>query len=126
MGAKSKVKRREKGELRIEPPPEYEKEISDFLAWVQLEKGLSKNTVSSYENDLIQCALHLKGQGVASWHGVELIHLSGWLGSLTDEEYLRYNLTLILCFMRGINSNYEQKINFLNKKSSIFQNKSIY
>jgi hypothetical protein len=46
--------------------------------------------------------------------------------ALTDEEYLRYNLTLILCFMRGINSNYEQKINFLNKKSSIFQNKSIY
>ena len=100
MGAKSKVKRREKGELRIEPPPEYEKEISDFLAWVQLEKGLSKNTVSSYENDLIQCALHLKGQGVASWHGVELIHLSSWLGSLTDEEYAVASLSRKLSAVR--------------------------
>ncbi|MBT3668151.1 MAG: tyrosine recombinase XerD [Opitutae bacterium] len=100
MGAKSKVKRREKGELRIEPPPEYEKEISDFLAWVQLEKGLSKNTVSSYENDLIQCALHLKGQGVASWHGVELIHLSSWLGSLTEEEYAVASLSRKLSAVR--------------------------
>ena len=100
MGAKSKVKRREKGELRIEPPRQYEKEISDFLAWVQLEKGLSKNTVSSYENDLIQCALHLKGQGVASWHGVELIHLSSWLGSLTDEEYAVASLSRKLSAVR--------------------------
>ncbi|MFL2883476.1 MAG: hypothetical protein ACJZ69_04275 [Pelagibacteraceae bacterium] len=46
--------------------------------------------------------------------------------NLNELEFLRYNLTIILCFIRGINSNYEQKINFLNKKSSIFQNKSIY
>ena len=46
--------------------------------------------------------------------------------NLSELEFLRYNLTIILCFIRGINSNYEQKINFLNKKSSIFQNKSIY
>ena len=72
MGAKSKVKRREKGEARTEPPAQFERELSDFLAWVQLEKGLSKNTVASYENDLVQCALHLKGQGVASWGDVEL------------------------------------------------------
>ena len=46
--------------------------------------------------------------------------------NLSELEFLRYNLTIILCFIRGINSNYEQKINFLNKTSSIFQNKSIY
>ena len=46
--------------------------------------------------------------------------------SLNKKEYLRYNLSLILCFMRGINSNFEPKLNFLDKKAFIFQNKGIY
>ena len=100
MGAKSKVKRREKGEDRTESPAQFERELSDFLAWVQLEKGLSKNTVASYENDLVQCALHLKGQGVASWGEVELVHLSSWLGSLTDEEYAVASLSRKLSAVR--------------------------
>ena len=100
MGAKSKVKRREKGEARTEPPAQFERELSDFLAWVQLEKGLSKNTVGSYENDLVQCALHLKGQGVGSWGEVELVHLSSWLGSLTDEEYAVASLSRKLSAVR--------------------------
>ena len=100
MGAKSKVKRREKGEARTEPPAQFERELSDFLAWVQLEKGLSKNTVGSYENDLVQCALHLKGQGVGAWGEVELVHLSSWLGSLTDEEYAVASLSRKLSAVR--------------------------
>ena len=100
MGSKSKVKRREKGEVRKEPPAQFERELSDFLAWVQLEKGLSKNTVGSYENDLVQCALHLKGQGVGSWGEVELVHLSSWLGSLTDEEYAVASLSRKLSAVR--------------------------
>ncbi len=100
MGAKSKVKRRERGEVPAEPPSAFEKEISDFLAWVQLEKGLAKNTVSSYENDLIQCALYLKEQGVPSWKSVELVHLSGWLASLTDGEYAVSSLARKLSAVR--------------------------
>ncbi len=46
--------------------------------------------------------------------------------NLNRVEYLRFNLTLILCFIRGVNSNFESKINFLDKKTSVFQNKSIY
>ena len=69
MGAKSKVKRRKQGENAPEPPPSFEPEISSFLVWVQLEKGLSPNTVNSYERDLIQCSLHLKTQGISDWQG---------------------------------------------------------
>ena len=100
MGAKSKVKRREKGEAPIEPPSSFEKEISDFLAWVQLEKGLAENTVSSYENDLIQCAIHLKAEGIKGWNEVELIHLSGWLASLTKGEYAVSSLSRKLSAVR--------------------------
>ena len=45
---------------------------------------------------------------------------------LSNNEYLRLSLSLILCYMRGINSNFENKINFLNNKNSKFQNKGIY
>ena len=53
-----------------EPPQSFEPEISSFLVWVQLEKGLSPNTVDSYERDLIQCALHLEAQGISGWQKV--------------------------------------------------------
>ena len=98
MGAKSKVKRREKGEAPIQPPSSFEKEISDFLAWVQLEKGLAENTVSSYENDLIQCALiSSEGCGYQGWKEVELIHLSGWLASLTKGSMRFQSFQKIIC-----------------------------
>ena len=100
MGAKSRVKRREKGDAQIEIPASYEADLSNFLAWIQLEKGLAKNTVTSYENDLIQCALHLKSQGVASWREVQLIHLSTWLGSLTEGEYAVASLSRKLSAVR--------------------------
>ena len=94
------MKRRERGEERIEPPSSFEPEMSAFLAWVQLEKGLAKNTVISYENDLIQCALYLKKQGVSGWQKVELDHLSSWLGSLTKGEYAVASLSRKLSAVR--------------------------
>lgn len=45
---------------------------------------------------------------------------------LNKIEFLRFNLTLILCFLRGINANYQPKINFLEQKSNNFQNKGLY
>ena len=100
MGAKSKVKRREKGEAGIELPSAFEKELSDFLAWTQLEKGLAKNTVNSYENDLIQCAQYLHGQGVSNWQKVKLVNLSNWLASLTEHEYAAASLSRKLSAVR--------------------------
>ena len=100
MGAKSKVKRRERGEALLEPPPAFESEISAFLAWVQLEKGLSFNTVESYEKDLVQCAVNLKDQGVGNWQSVGLEHLSTWLSSLTKKEYAASSLSRKLSAVR--------------------------
>ena len=45
---------------------------------------------------------------------------------LNKIEFLRFNLSLILCFLRGINANYEPQINFLDQKSNTFQNKGLY
>ncbi len=45
---------------------------------------------------------------------------------LNEEEFLRFNLSLILCFLRGINANHQDKINFFSDKSNNFQNKGLY
>ena len=45
---------------------------------------------------------------------------------LNNIEFIRLNLSLILCFLRGINANHQPKINFLKKKSNNFQNKGLY
>lgn len=100
MGAKSKVKRRKRGEAALEPPTVFESDISSFLVWVQLEKGLSPKTVESYEKDLVQCAIHLKNQGVSSWQVVEIENLSAWLASLTEREYAASSLARKLSALR--------------------------
>ena len=45
---------------------------------------------------------------------------------LDENEFLRLNLTLILCFLRGINANHQPKINFLTNSSHKFENKGLY
>ncbi len=102
MGAKSRVKRKIRSEKIVTPPSCFESEISDFLAWIQLEKGLAKNTVESYEADLIQCSLHLERQGVSSWQSISFDNLSNWLSSLSEEEYAVASLSRKLSAVRAL------------------------
>ena len=100
MGAKSRVKRRERGEPSLVLPSSFEADLSGFLSWVQLEKGLARNTVASYEADLIQCADCLFSQGVANWREVRIEHLSEWLASLTEDAYAVASLSRKLSAVR--------------------------
>ena len=100
MGAKSQVKRRERGEPSLVLPSSFEADLSGFLSWVQLEKGLARNTVASYETDLIQCADSLFSQGVANWREVRIEHLSHWLASLTEDAYAVASLSRKLSAVR--------------------------
>jgi integrase/recombinase XerD len=102
MGAKTEVQGRKPGEIKLEPPSGYESDISAFLAWVQLERGLSKNTVESYEADLIQCACFLKEKGSCNWKDVSLENISNWISSLTSDGYAVASLSRKLSALRMI------------------------
>ena len=41
-------------------------------------------------------------------------------------EKLRFNLSYLLCLMRGINANYEEKITFFKNKNDLLQNDGIF
>ena len=68
-------------------PAGYADGIDDFLAYIELEKGLSRNTAKSYENDLRQAAHQLKRLGAANWTKVGNKHLTSWLHWLSDEKF---------------------------------------
>ena len=70
------------------PVPEaYADALDDFLAYIELEKGLSRNTAKSYENDLRQAAHQLKRHGAPNWIKVTSKHLTSWLHWLSDENF---------------------------------------
>lgn len=68
-------------------PAQFAGEIDSFLSYVELEKGLSRNTAKSYESDLKQAAHFLAGQGVAGWAMVDRARLTSWLHWLSDQGF---------------------------------------
>jgi integrase/recombinase XerD len=68
-------------------PAPFADGIDDFLGYIELEKGLSRNTAKSYENDLKQASHCLKRLGADGWLNVTPKHLTGWLHWLSDEQF---------------------------------------
>lgn len=70
-------------------PADYAEPVESFLGWLELERGLSTNTIQSYASDLVQCADFLKAEGVADWNGVTEASVSAWTAYLSQKEYAR-------------------------------------
>lgn len=68
-------------------PAGFADDIDAYLSYVELEKGLSRNTAKSYENDLRQAAHFLKKHGARSWTTLGARHLTSWLHWLSDEGF---------------------------------------
>lgn len=68
-------------------PPAFADEIDRFLGYVELERGLARNTAKSYESDLKQAAHFLKKNGAANWAKVRPGHLTAWLHWLSDRDF---------------------------------------
>jgi integrase/recombinase XerD len=61
--------------------------VQQFLAFLELERGLSNNTVQSYTADLEACVRFLAEHNISSWACVQHEILVLWLGSLTAKNY---------------------------------------
>jgi integrase/recombinase XerD len=82
-------------------PKAYSEEVENFLAWMELEKGLSQNTVESYENDLGQCAIFLKKKKVSGWKAVEPEHISAWTAVLSKDGFAVSSLARRMSALRS-------------------------
>lgn len=68
-------------------PAEFAEDLENYLGYVALERGLSRNTENSYRSDLTQAAHFLQRKGVASWRVATPHHLTEWLHWLADEQF---------------------------------------
>ncbi|MDQ0299531.1 integrase/recombinase XerD [Salibacterium salarium] len=59
-------------------------DISDFIHYCQVEKGLSENTIRSYQRDLHHYAAHLQSNDIKSVQQIERSHIVDFLYSLKD------------------------------------------
>ena len=73
-------------------PGAFAAEIDDFIAYLQLERGLSVHTQSGYQSDLDQCAAFLAKRGEKSWRTVPADSVAAWLQSLGGSEYTATSL----------------------------------
>ena len=70
-------------------PASFAEPVEIFLGWLELERGLSTNTIQSYASDLVQCANFLQVAGVADWSAVVEASVSAWTAELSRQDYAR-------------------------------------
>ena len=63
--------------------------VESFLAWLELERGLSRHTIAAYARDLAQFADYLHQHGGDNWRTVDGDALSRWSASLGASQYAR-------------------------------------
>ena len=67
--------------------PAFEETIEGFLAYMDLEKGASTNTIDSYGSDLRQWVRYLRRRGSSSWASIEAESVAAWIGWMTSQGY---------------------------------------
>lgn len=70
-------------------PVAFTEPLESFLAWLELERGLSANTLSAYTRDLVQCVEFLVEAGVADWQQVASADVAAWTASLSRAGFAR-------------------------------------
>ena len=65
--------------------------ISQYLEYIEVERGLSKNTVEAYRNDLMSFAQFLSSQGADSFEKIKRIHFNAYIKTLRDKNFSAFS-----------------------------------
>lgn len=64
----------------------FQNAIELYLTWLELDKGLSKNTVKGYHSDISQFLKFLFKKKLKNWDSVQSSHFDAWLNQLGAER----------------------------------------
>jgi len=78
----------------------FAEEIDAFLAFIGLERGLSRNTIAGYGDDLRQAAAYLSRRGVAGWKHVSGDDAAAWIHALGSGRYTSSSMARKLTALR--------------------------
>ena len=76
--------------------------VDGYLAVLELERGLSRNTTASYNNDLKHFAAALARRGRTKWRDVTPADVSDWIYQLARQEFASASLARKLTAVRGL------------------------
>jgi integrase/recombinase XerD len=69
----------------------FQNAIELYLTWLELDKGLSKNTVKSYHSDISQFLKFLFKKKLKNWDSVQSSHFDAWLNQLGAEGLSKHS-----------------------------------
>ena len=78
----------------------FANDLDAFLAFISLERGLSKNTIAAYGDDLRPAATFLRRRGVSDWRSVKPDDAAAWIHSLSAGRYTVASLARKLTALR--------------------------
>jgi integrase/recombinase XerD len=81
-------------------PDGFAGDIDDFIAFLNLERGLSYHTQAGYQSDLDQCAAYLASRGVKNWRVVEGAVVGDWIRSLVAQQFTQASTARKLTALR--------------------------
>jgi integrase/recombinase XerD len=81
-------------------PPALANEIDGFIGYLELERGLSRHTITGYECDLRQCARFVSRKGVRAWTEVVPAQVTDWIGALSADDLAASSLARKLSALR--------------------------
>jgi integrase/recombinase XerD len=64
------------------PASAFASDIDAYLAYLDLERGLSRNTRENYQRDLEQCAAFVAARGAPDWRSLTAEQAGAWVRSL--------------------------------------------
>jgi integrase/recombinase XerD len=64
----------------------FASDLDAFIAYIDLERGLSRNTRLAYQRDLEQCSAFVSKAGARSWAGVTPEQAGRWVRSLSRQS----------------------------------------
>ena len=67
--------------------------ISQYLEYIEVERGLSKNTVEAYRNDLLSFAMFLNSQQADSFDKIKRFHFNAYIKELRDKNFSPTSIT---------------------------------
>ncbi|WP_413538438.1 site-specific tyrosine recombinase XerD [Enterococcus malodoratus] len=77
-----------------------EEQITEYLHYLSIERGLSENTRISYQRDLQQYLSFLAGQNVNGWQAVDCYMVVAFLASLTEAGKASTTITRMISSLR--------------------------
>lgn len=82
-------------------PESFVEPVEVFLTWLELEKGLSKNTILSYTQDLVHASRFFASKGAKDWRDVGSDLMSDWIAELGRKDFARSSQSRKLSALRN-------------------------